>query len=65
MGHAGSLVAARELLVGACRILFPNQGWNPGLLPWELGVLVTGPQGKSLTVLFKVMIEDEMVGWDH
>ena len=61
MGHAGSLAEAREVLLGACSILFPNQGWNPGLLPWELGVLVTGPPGKSLTVLFKVAIEDEMV----
>ena len=27
---------------------------EPGLLPWELGVLVTGPPGKSLPILFKV-----------
>ena len=28
-------------------IWFPYQGWNPGLLPWEQGVLTTGPPGKS------------------
>ena len=27
--HSRSLVAPFELLVGACRIQFPDQGWNP------------------------------------
>ena len=30
----------------ACGI-FPNQGLNPHSLQWELGVLITGPPGKS------------------
>ena len=33
-------------------ILFPDQGLNPGPLHWELGVLATGPPGKSLKFLF-------------
>ena len=36
-----------ELLVAACGNQFPDQGWNPGPLPWGLRVLVTGPLGKS------------------
>ena len=44
----GSLVAACELLAVACGIWFLDQGSNPGLLHWELGVLATGPSGKSL-----------------
>ena len=34
-------------LVAACRIYFPDQGLTPGALHWELGVLTTGPPGKS------------------
>ena len=45
--HAESLVVACELLVVACGILFSDQGWNPGPLDWEHGVLATGPPGKS------------------
>ena len=41
MRHAGSLVLA-------CRIQFPDQGWNLGPLHWERGVPATGPPGKSL-----------------
>ena len=34
---------------------FPDQGWNPGSLPWEHEVLATGPPGKCpLHHLFKV-----------
>ena len=33
--------------VEACRIYFPDQGWSPGPLPWEHGVLATEPPGKS------------------
>ena len=33
-----------------CGIRFPHQGLNPGLQPWELGVLATGPPGESLAV---------------
>ena len=40
LGHAGSLVTG-------CDIWFPDQGLNPGLLPWEQGLLATGPPGKS------------------
>ena len=46
--HEGCLVVECKLLVAACRIQFPDQGSNPGLLCWERGVLVTGPPGKSL-----------------
>ena len=43
------LVVAYELLVVARGIWFPDQGSNLGPLNWELGVLVTGPPGKSLS----------------
>ena len=33
--HAGSLVAARKLLVATCEIEFPDQGSNSGPLHWE------------------------------
>ena len=36
-----------ELLEAACRILFPDQGSNPGPLHWERGVLATRLTGKS------------------
>ena len=45
--HVGSLVVTYELLVATCGIKFPEQGLNPGLLHWKLGVLATGPPGKS------------------
>ena len=31
----------------ACEFWFPDQGSNWGLPHWELGVLATGPRGKS------------------
>ena len=31
----------------ACRILVPRPGTEPGPLPWEWGVLTTGPPGQS------------------
>ena len=34
------------VLVVAYGIQFPNQGLNPGPLPWHCGVLATGPPGK-------------------
>ena len=43
------IVAACELLVKACGIQFPDQGWNPSPLSWECGVLAIGPAGKSLS----------------
>lgn len=47
--HAESSIffAGCELLAAAWGIWFPNQGLNPSLLHWELGVLATGPPGKS------------------
>ena len=42
------VAACRDLSVVACRIHFPDQGSNPGPLPWERRVLATGPSGKSL-----------------
>ena len=47
--HAGSLVAA-------CGILLPDAGSNPGTLHCKCGVLATGPQEKSLTVLSNLKI---------
>ena len=40
--HVGSSV-----FTTACDMEFPDQGWNPGPLQWELRVLATGPPGKS------------------
>ena len=40
-------------LIAACGIYFPDQGLNPGLLNWELGVLATGLPGESLVNLFQ------------
>ena len=31
---------------------FPDQGWNSWPLQWELGVLTTGPPGKSSSTFF-------------
>ena len=45
--HAGSLVVACKLLVGAYEIWFPDQGWNPAPLHWEYRILATGPRRKS------------------
>ena len=41
-----------QVLVAACGIQFPDQGLNPSPLHWELGVLATGPPGKSLFLHF-------------
>ena len=35
-----------QVLAVACRVLFPNQGWNTGPLHWERGVLATGSPAK-------------------
>ena len=37
---------AGEHLVSAYGIYFPDQGWNPGPLHWEPGVLASGPPGQ-------------------
>ena len=42
------LVVACGLPVVACGIKFPDQGLNPGPLPWEHGVSATRPPMKSL-----------------
>ena len=42
----------QDVLVAACGIWFPGQGWNLGPLPWECGVLATGSPGKSLLGLY-------------
>ena len=41
-------VVSNELLVAACRILFPGQRWNLGPPNWELRALATGLLEKSL-----------------
>ena len=40
-----------KLLVAACGIQFPHQGWSPGPVHWEHRVIATGPPGKSLVSL--------------
>ena len=43
-------------LVVACGIQFPNQGSNPGPLPWEHRVLAIGSPGKpSLIFNFEII----------
>lgn len=44
------------VLVVACGIQLPDQGWNSGPLNWKCGVLATGPQGMSLPFFFFLMI---------
>ena len=46
---------ACKFLVVACWIYFPDQGSNPGPLHWEPGVLTTGPPGKSVLQLCRVV----------
>ena len=41
-----------QVLVAACGIYFPDQGWNLGPLYWELEVLAIGPPRKSLWSVF-------------
>ena len=48
------LIPACELLVAACGIQFPDQELNLGPLHWELGILATGPPGKSFLFFFKL-----------
>ena len=43
--------AACELLVAACEIQFPSQGWNLSPLHRECSILATGPPGKSLSFI--------------
>ena len=38
-------------LVATCGIQFPEQELNLGSLPWECGVLATGPPEKSLVLI--------------
>ena len=38
----------------ACGTQFPDQGLNPGLMDWELGVLATGPPREVPGLLSKV-----------
>ena len=45
------LVVAWELLVAACGIKLSDQGLNLGPVPWEHGVLATGPPGKSPDII--------------
>ena len=48
-----SLDVACELLSSSMWDLVPDQGSNLGRLHWELGVLATGPPGKSQEFLIK------------
>ena len=45
------------VLVAACAIWFPYQGWNPRPLHWEHGVLATGPPGKSFLDFLRLPLE--------
>ena len=38
--------------------LFPDQGSNPGPLPWKCGSLTTGLPGKSLNTGVRVRVEE-------
>ena len=49
--HVGSICSTGDLLAVTCGIWFPDQGSNSNSLHWELGVLATGPPGKSLFFL--------------
>ena len=53
-GTLAFLVEACKLLVAACGIYFLDQGSNLGPLHWELGVLATGPSGKSHKFVFYI-----------
>ena len=53
--RAESLIFVAESLVVACGVWFPEQGLNPGPLPWEHGVLATGPPAKSLLSFKKLL----------
>ena len=50
------LVAAQELLVEVCGILFPNQGSNPGPLHWKQGIRVQMLQLKILHAATKTRL---------
>ena len=52
----GSLGALCELKIAACGIEFPEQGSHPDPLHWEHGVAASGPPGKSLPLLSRVII---------
>ena len=39
-----------QVLTAVCGLWFPEQGWNPGPLHWELEVLATGPPGNLRNV---------------
>ena len=41
----------------ACRIFVPQRGIKPVPLQWKIGVLTTGPPGKSLHLLFQMLID--------
>ena len=43
--------AIQPLSAVVCRIWFPDQQWNPGLLHWKHGVLATGSPWKSQSCL--------------
>ena len=51
--HVESLDVACKLLSCSMWDLVPDQGSNLGPLHWELGVLATGPPGKSQQFLIK------------
>ena len=55
--HVNALVMVYEFLVAACGISFPNQELNLGPLPWELGILATGPTRKSLDYCFHLDLQ--------
>ena len=59
----GSLVVVCELLVMAYGIWFPDQGWSPGPLHWEHGVLALGHQGspKLTLYLFDIVLHTKKI----
>ena len=61
--HVNALVMVYEFLVAACGISFPNQELNLGPLPWELGILATGPTRKKKTRICVCLLEARHLFW--
>ena len=51
--HAGSFSCVMRTVSCSMWDQFLDQGWNPGPLHWENGVLATGPPGKSQKFISK------------